>query len=96
MSYPSNPTDPFAPPGPQAQPHLQNPQAWAPVQQPGYAAPAPSGAPHQPFAPAPRGGYGLAITAIVLSGPAPAGRACDGSVLFGGAASSWGSLGPDR
>ena len=80
MSYPSNPTSPFAPPGPQPQPHPQDPQAWAPVQQPGYAAPAPSGAPHQPFAPgapgaphqpfvpAPKGGNGLAITAIVLSG----------------------------
>lgn len=68
MSYPPNPTNPFAPPGPQPQPHPQDPQAWAPVHQPGYAAPAPSGAPHQPFGPAPKGGNGLAITAIVLSG----------------------------
>ena len=81
MSYPSNPTDPFAPPGPQpAQPPqaAQNPQAWAPVHQPGYAVPSPPGAPHQPFAsgppqqqpfgPAPKGGNGLAITAVILSG----------------------------
>jgi hypothetical protein len=50
-----------------ARPHPQDPQAWAPVPQPGYAASAPSTAPHQPFAPAPQGGKGLAIAAIVLS-----------------------------
>lgn len=68
MSYPSNPSNPFAPPGHQPSPPPQSPQAWAPVQQPAYAAPVPSAAPHQPFAPAPKGGNGLAITAIVLSG----------------------------
>ena len=75
MSYPSNP---FGPPGHQSQPQPppqsppqslpQNPQAWAPVQQTGYAAPAPATGPHPPFTPAPKGGNGLAITAILLSG----------------------------
>jgi hypothetical protein len=65
VSYPSNP---FAPPGQQPAPSPQDPQAWAPVQHREYAVPAPPAAPHQPLAPAPRGGNGLAITAIVLSG----------------------------
>lgn len=71
MSHPSNP---FAPPGHQPQPQPQHqaapqdPQAWAPVQQTGYAAPLPPGAPQQGFAPAPKAGNGLALTAIVLSG----------------------------
>ena len=63
MSYPSNP---FGPPG--HQPSPQDPQAWAPVQQPGYAVPSPGVPPHQPYAPAPKGGNGLAIAAIVISG----------------------------
>ena len=77
MSYPSNP---FGPPGHQSQPGSpsqpgypsqqppQDPQAWAPVQQTGYAAQSPVAAPYPPFAPAPKGGNGLAVTAIVLSG----------------------------
>lgn len=72
MSFPS---DPFAAPGHQSPP--RDPQAWAPVHQPGYDAPVhqpgyagspqPT-APPQPYTPAPRGGNGLAVTAIVLSG----------------------------
>ncbi|SDP60225.1 hypothetical protein SAMN04489867_3094 [Pedococcus dokdonensis] len=82
MSFPSNPTDPFGPPGHQPP---QDPQAWAPVAQPGYAVPRhPAVPPHpvahpgyagpqhpfapQPFAPAPKGGNGLAVAAVVMSG----------------------------
>ena len=91
MSYPSNP---FGPPGhqpqPQSQPaypqqpHPQNPQAWAPVQQTGYAAQPPASAPYQPFSPAPKGGNGLAFTAIVLSGLALLGVVAMAAFFFVG------------
>jgi hypothetical protein len=65
QSYPPNP---FAPPGPQTPPPSQNPQAWAPVEQTGYAAPqATFGAPRT-FGPPPKSGNGLATAAIVMSG----------------------------
>ena len=50
---------------PQSQP--PNPQAWAPVHQTGYAAQGPGPGPYAPFTPAPKGGNGLAVTAIVMS-----------------------------
>lgn len=66
MSNQSYPPNPFAPPG--HQPPQQDPQAWAPVQQTGYAAPPPSSfAPQQTFGPPPKRGNGVAITAVVLS-----------------------------
>jgi hypothetical protein len=60
---------PQQPPQQPAYPHTaQDPQVWAQVQQPGYAGQQPGGVGHQPFTPAPKGGNGLAITAIVISG----------------------------
>jgi hypothetical protein len=56
-------SNPFAPPGPQP----QAPQFGQPVPQATYGGSGPMWAP-QPLAPAPKGGNGLAITAIVLSG----------------------------
>lgn len=101
MSYPSNP---FGPPGHQSQrqpeypPQLppqdlpdnpsQSPQAWAPVQQTGYAAqgqaPWPASGQYQPFSSAPKGGNGLAVTAIVLSGLALLGVLAMAAFVFVG------------
>lgn len=58
-------SNPFAPPGPQ--PPSQG-QFAPPVPQGMYGGSGPMWAPQQPFAPAPKQGNGLAITAIVLSG----------------------------
>jgi hypothetical protein len=58
-------SNPFAPPGPQPPPSQG--QFAPPVPQGMYGGSGPMWAP-QPFAPAPKQGNGLAVTAIVLSG----------------------------
>lgn len=94
QSYQSDVSDPFGPPGhqppPVPPPAAQQPQSWAPVGQPGYAAAGAPPAPHQPFGPAPKGGNGLAVAAVVMSGLALLGVLAIAAFIAVGVASGGG------